>query len=168
MNIQRVFFALLVTGLALPAAHCEAQKLKLPNFLPFKKKSQEIKPIPLTDRSGQSVPGQASKDKGLFDFMKPQTRKGQSGFGEKSRSFFAKTGDEIDKFADGTRKFWHDAWNPPKAKKAWWNQSSESNTTNKQPMFSWPGNQKSAQTQPPPMPRTARQYQPGQPRHRFR
>ena len=80
-----------------------------------------------------------------------------------------KTGEEIGQFADGTREFFSDAWNPPRARKAWWNKAPKSFASQpKKPFFKWPGGQEPNQVQPPPMPRTARQYQGGQPRHRFK
>ncbi len=171
MKLPNYVVSMIVVGCLLPVANCQGQKLKLPNFLPFKKKSEEVRPIQLSDQGNQRSQSQANKDKSVFDFLNAKTssqsRTGAD-FSQKPKSFFAKTGDEIEGFAAGTKKFFSDAWNPPKAKKAWWNEEPASNPAKKQAFFHWPGSKSSDAVQPPPMPRTAQQYHPGQPRHRFK
>ena len=182
MNIKRIVLLMVVSCLVLPSMQCQAQKLKLPGFLPFKKKSKEIKPFELSDRSRNSAGQRTSSgglanskaSRGVFDFLKPKTKVEQkpgamAEFNNRSKAFFSKTGEEIGEFAHETREFLIDSWNPPKARTAWWNKNSSEFATRKQPFFQWPGSNKAPQLQPPPMPqpRTARRYQDGQPKHRF-
>ena len=167
---------IIVALFAIPSIECQAQKLKFPNFAPFKKKSKEVKPFELTDR-GQA----ANKKKNqLFDFLKPRNKNKNSNamddFNTRSKNFLDKTGSGFEKFSSNTRKFFDDAWNPPKAHKAWWNQGpkefqSGPQTPSAAGGYSWPGARQAQQgIQPPPMPgtRSARHYQNGQPRHRFK
>jgi hypothetical protein len=170
-NIGKVLLALAVMMTALPVLSCEAQKLKLPDFFPFRKKTQEIRPIKLSDQAAQRVGGPAGEDKGILDFLKPSPQAGQARSlteaNDNSRSFFQKTGDELGDFASDTRKFFSDAWNPPRARKAWWNQNQQPDKAEKPSLFAWPGTRPPATQQAPPMPRTARQFQQGKPKHRF-
>ena len=173
-RIKRMAFCFVVLALLVPTADCAAQKLKLPNLLPFRKKAtQEVKPIKLSDGAAPRIQNSPGKERGVFDFLKPKSRNAQNAMANevsKTKSFFQKTGDEIGQFADETKQFFEDAWNPPRAKKAWWNQGTRDFAAQpKKPFFKWPtpkANQ--VQLPPPPMPRTARQYQNGEPRYRFK
>ncbi len=169
LNIQRVIFVALLGCLVLPSLSLEAQRLKLPNFLPFKKKTQEIKPIRLSDKAAPRIQNKPHLEKGVFDFLKPDTRpraKTPESYNQKTKSFFTKTGDGIGKFASGTKSLLSDAWHPPKTKKAWWNQGPPVDGDLKQSLLAWPGRQKKT-TAPPPVPRTAQHYKEGEPRYRF-
>lgn len=167
----RILMFIIVVVFAFPAANCEAQKLKLPNLLPFKKKSSEVKPFELTDRSSGSR-SRADK-KQLFDFLKnnnrPPTKAGPlEDFNRRSKAFFERTGQEIGKFSENTKKFFSDAWNPPKARTAWWNQGPKKPGSG-EPLIAWPGSSGQSSQQPAmPTPRSAHQYQYGQPKHKFR
>jgi len=170
---SRLFLLTIIALFTLPLANCEAQKLKLPNLMPFKKKTNEVKPFELTDRSGKANARQGR----LLDFLKPQerSRKSKNQMAGQTKSFFDKAGQDmgsgLDRFTQGTKKFFSDAWNPPKAHKAWWNQGPSNNgqaQAKADTPFVWPGS-RSARTQPPMQaPRTANQYKYGQPKHRFK
>ena len=176
MKRSFIVFVVVIGFATLVPGQCDAQKLKLPNFLPFKKKTKEVQPFQLSDQAAdpgttQRIEGMAQQNHGVFDFLKPRNEpsgkpNALSGFNDRSKAFFDKTGQDIGKFTEGTRQFFSEAWNPPKAKTAWWNRESGDSLA-KKPLFPW---QKSAQpnaVQPPPQPRTARQYQNGKPRFRF-
>ena len=169
VNIQHVIFLTLLGCLLIPSPSAEAQRLKLPNFLPFKKKTQEIKPIRLSDKAAPRIQNKPHLKRGVFDFLKPDARlqpKSPEAFSQKSKSFLSKTGDGIGKFASGTKTLLSEAWHPPKAKKAWWNQGSDSAGDLKQSLLAWPGQQHKT-IAPPPVPRTAQHYKDGEPRYRF-
>lgn len=101
--------------------HTQAQdfNFKLPTFTPFKKQSAEIKPIQLTDNS--------SKGKGFWpgSTSAPGQEPGPlASFGEKSREFFKKTGDDFSKFSAKVRDKFHVEESPgwgAETKSHWWN-----------------------------------------------
>ncbi len=166
----RLFVLAIVALFAVPVLECEAQKLKLPKFLPFKKQSKEVEPFKLSDNS-KSHAGNKQKNK-LFDFLQPRAKdnKNTNPFNTKSKEFFSKTNEGLDKFSAKTKKFFGDAWNPPKAHTAWWNQAPDK-LDNSDLKELWQKAQRGqGSTQPPtvPAPRSAQHYQYGQPKHRFK
>lgn len=181
--MQRSLAAHLLT-IALPlllvtlcAGPVEAQKLKLPNFLPFKKQNAEVPPVQMSDR------GQTNQNRSLMDLLNrknrqpkqapaldwsapenPETKGPLAEFNVRSKEFFSKAGEGFSRFAGNTRTALDDLLNPPKTKQAWWNQDPQTDIP--LPKFDW-SKVRHPEVQPI-APRTANQYQTGQPRHRFR
>ena len=168
MSGSRLVFAALIALFFVPAIDCEAQKLKLPNLLPFKKqRTEEVKPFQLTDQSAGQF--RLLPQKPLFDFRKQgQQTQAKAGpladFNNRSKAFFSKAGKGITQFAEDTKQALVDGWNPPKAHTAWWNEGPK--LLPNQPMFTWPGREASP-PESPLMPRMTEEYRNNQPRHRF-
>ena len=103
--------ALLAAMAMAPLQAAEAQKIKFPSLIPFKKSQQQVEPIPLTDQA---------KPKGFLNLPPlpnwrigpPQSMQGQPGQGptllervqNNSQQFFRNTGDSISQFATQTNQ----------------------------------------------------------------
>ncbi len=172
----RAVITVLFVACALPAAPALGQTFKLSSLLPFKKQAPEVKPFKLTDQA-QGKPALFSN--GPFtNLLQPRQPGGNgtsplSNLNEKSKSFFAKTGDSLSRFASNTRDSMKKSESPGwdfRQSKEWWNQkSAEPDLVALQhdlEQLQWsPAN---PQMPPPlPQPRTARDFQNEPPRHRF-
>ncbi len=169
-NFRNVVIAVLFCASFCPTETLQAQRLKLPNFLPFKKKTQEIKPIRLSDQAAPRIQNKPHSEKGVFDFLKPAARTpvtNPASLNDQPKSFLQKTSDEFGRFTSETKNFLHDAWHPPSAKKAWWNQGPKLDEESIESLLAWPGQHPKIAT-PPKVPHTARHYQSGEAVRRFR
>lgn len=170
VNLRNMLIAALFCLWVCPSETVHAQRLKLPSFLPFKKKTQEVKPIRLSDKATTRIQNKPHSEKGVFDFLKPSVRTKPAkpaSFNDKSKSFLQKTGDEFGRFTAETKSFLHDTWYPPSAKKAWWNQGPKLDDESIESLLAWPG-QYPKTGMPPQVPHTARHYQTGEAVRQFK
>jgi hypothetical protein len=157
------FAAFLATLVAVQAS--QAQEFKLPSLLPFRKSTSEVKPFRLTD-------GPAPRP-GMFD-SKPLSNLFGSGSSRKSnrweefnqgtKDFFARTGENLSKFATETgqklKKLESPGWQfGPSGHR--WNDNPDVEALHRDL-----GNA-GLLAPPQPQPRTARQFESNPPRHRF-
>jgi hypothetical protein len=149
-----------------------AQEFKLPSLFPFKKQTPEVKPFQLTDQA-KGKPG-LFPNRPLMNLFhtepKPnQTPNAMNNFSQKSKSFFARTGEGISKFTsdmrDSLKNLESPGWEFDK-KTHWWNDEPDVNKLQSDlNRLKWHTPQSGMP--PQPQPRTAQGLQTTPPRHRF-
>ena len=171
----RLLLVVVVFASIVPAGPLMAQKLKIPSLLPFKKQTQEVKPFQLTDQS-KGKPG-VFPNGPIMKFLHPSDSPGSghslAEFNERSKGFFAKTGESISKFATDTRIKLKGHESPGwdyREQKHWWNQAGHE--PDRQALLDDYNQILQMQAHPLtpaplPPPRTARDFQNDSPLHRF-
>lgn len=148
-----IVWTVLLSAIVLPN-QVGAQEFKISSLFPFKKQTQEIKPIQLTDHAG----GLNNTASGPWNT-----------FSQKSKDFFSRTGEGISNFTsnmrDSLKNMESPGWQFDK-KSHWWNDQPDMAQLRHE--FDLLNRQSPQAGQPPrPQPRTANGLQTTPPRYRF-